>query len=97
MTLAALTEKLRKRLTEYRHTNRFDTKINSAINCIETALNLTEFALDKNRPVEPFEEHWFHESWSIIKPLEDTEWEDIIDLYRTLGFKLKERNWFRQT
>ncbi|MBK7036084.1 MAG: hypothetical protein KBF42_10305 [Chitinophagales bacterium] len=95
MTLAALAEKLRKRLTEYRQTNRFDTKINSAINCIEIALGLTEFALDKSRPIEVYEESWFEESWTIIKPLEDTEWEDIIDLYRTLGFKLKERNWFR--
>lgn len=96
MTLSGIAEKLRKRLTEYRQAHRIDTKINSAINVIEIALNFTEFALDKSRAVEVYEEHWFMESWIIIQPLEDTEWEDIIDLYRTLGFKLKERNWFRQ-
>lgn len=95
MTLAGITERLRKRMIEYRYTNRFNTKINSAIIYIETALNLTELAIDRNRPIEISEEQWFNESWTIIQPLEKTEWEDIIDLYRSLAFKLKERNWFR--
>ena len=95
MTLAGLTERLRKRLIEYRYTNRFDTKINSAIIYIETALNLAELAIALSRPIEISEEQWFNESWTIIQPLEKTEWEDIIDLYRSLAFKLKERDWFR--
>ncbi|MFI5171618.1 MAG: hypothetical protein ACHQFW_04465 [Chitinophagales bacterium] len=95
MTLAAIAERLRKRLTEYRQANRFNTKINTPISMIEIALNLTELAIDRNRPIDPAEEIWFKESWSIIQPLEKTEWEDIIDLYRNLAFKLNERNWFR--
>lgn len=96
MTLAALTDKLRKRITEYRHDNRMQSKINSPLNTIEIALALTEFALDKGRPIAVEEEHWFNESWNIIHKLEGTDWDDIIDLYRNLAYKLGERNWFRK-
>jgi hypothetical protein len=95
MTLSALTEKLRKRVVEYRHDNRINTKINSPLNYIEIALGLTELAIDKNRPIAVEEEFWFKESWNIIHQLDRTEWDDIIDLYRSLAFKLGERNWFR--
>ncbi|HRF77559.1 MAG TPA: hypothetical protein PLJ00_02925 [Chitinophagales bacterium] len=95
MTLGALSEKLRKRVTELRHDSRMQAKINAPLITIEIALGLTELAIDKNRPVSPDEEHWFHESWNIINQLERTEWDDIIDLYRSLAFKMGERNWFR--
>lgn len=95
MNLAATTERLRKRLIEYRYTNRFDTKIHAEINTIEMALNFAELAIDKRRPVAVEEEHWFTETWSAIHTLDKPEWTDIIDLYRNLGFKLRERNWFR--
>lgn len=95
MTLSGVTGQLRKRLTEYRHTNRFDTKIHAPINMIENALNLTEFAIDKNRPIAVDEEFWFDGGWELIHKLERTEWDDIVDLYRELGYKVKERNWFR--
>lgn len=95
MTLGALSEKLRKRVTELRHDSRMQTKINAPLITIEIALGLTELAIDKNRPVSPLEELWFTESWNIIDQLERTEWDDIIDLYRSLAFKMGERNWFR--
>ena len=95
MTLGALSEKLRKRVTELRHDNRMHTKINAPLITIEIALGLTELAINKSRPISPEEEHWFHESWNIINQLERTEWDDIIDLYRSLAFKMGERNWFR--
>lgn len=95
MTLSAVAEKLRKRVTEYRWQKRFDLKVSPAANFIEMALNLTEMALVKQRPVTTDEEQWFHEGWPVIHILEDTEWEDMIDLYRTMTFKLEERNWFR--
>jgi hypothetical protein len=72
-----------------------DMKVSPAINVIEMALNVTELGLVKSRPVDVLEEHWFHDAWAVIHTLEDTEWEDIIDLYRTLTFKVEERNWFR--
>jgi hypothetical protein len=87
---------LRKRLTEYRHTNRLDSKIQAHINIIETALNLTEMAIDKGRSISTEEEYWFTGGWGMIHQLERTEWDDLVDLYRELGFKVKERNWFRQ-
>lgn len=95
MTLAAIAEKLRKRTTEYRHDTRGDTQINMPIIIVEIALGLTELAIDTNRPIAQDEEDWFNESWNIIHRLEKTEYEDIIDLYRSLKFKLNERNWFR--
>ncbi len=95
MTLSATVERLRRRLIEYRFSNRFNTKIHTQINIIETALNLAEMGIDKNRTIQENEEHWFNESWDVIHILEKTEWEDILDLYRNMGFKLKERNWFR--
>lgn len=95
MTLSAVVERLRKRMVEFRYSTRFDTKINATINSIEMSVNLTELAIDQKRAVMPEEEIWFHESWNMIHRLERTEWEDIIDLYRTLEFKIKERNWFR--
>ncbi|HMX04858.1 MAG TPA: hypothetical protein PK511_06260 [Chitinophagales bacterium] len=95
MTLGALTDKLRKRIVEFRWKHRFETKVSPAINFIEMALNITELAMVKSRPIDILEEHWFHEGWPVIHTLEDTEWEDIIDLYRTLTFKVQERNWFR--
>ena len=95
MTLAGITSLLRKRLTEYRHAQRFDTKMHAPINIMETALNITELAIDKSRPIKPDEEYWFDEAWPLIHKLEMTEWDDLVDLYRELGFKVKERNWFR--
>ncbi len=95
MTLAAVAEKLRKRTTEYRQENRMETKINTPIIIVEIALGLTELAIDRNRAIAQDEEDWFNESWNIIHRLEKTEYEDIIDLYRNLKFKLSERNWFR--
>lgn len=95
MTLAAIAEKLRKRTTEYRQTQRLDTQINTPLIIVEIALGLTELAIDRNRAISEDEEDWFNESWNIIHRLEKTEFEDIIDLYRSLKFKLNERNWFR--
>ncbi|MBC8047613.1 MAG: hypothetical protein H7Y00_12510 [Fimbriimonadaceae bacterium] len=95
MTLAAITNILRKRITEYRHNNRINTSINEAINLIEIALNVTELGISNNRAIEISEEHWFEPDWKIIYALEKTEWDDLIDLYRELDFKVKERNWFR--
>lgn len=95
MTLAGVADKLRKRIVEYRWKHRLDTQIHPAINFIETALNLAELGILRTRPISIDEESWFHEGWPVIQKLEDTDWEDIIDLYRTLTFKLEERNWFR--
>ncbi len=95
MTLAAITQMLRKRLVEYMFDNKRTQRIQPAINIIEIALCIAELGIEKQRQIAPEEEHWFNESWDIIKTLEKTDWEDIIDLYRNLEFKVKERNWFR--
>ncbi|MBC8173401.1 MAG: hypothetical protein H7X71_05780 [Chitinophagales bacterium] len=95
MTLASITNICRKRITEYRHNNRVNTSINEAINLLEIALNITELGISKNRPVEITEEQWFEPDWKIIYALEKTEWDDLIDLYRELIYKVQERNWFR--
>ncbi|HNW00385.1 MAG TPA: hypothetical protein PKL06_13505 [Chitinophagales bacterium] len=95
MTLGAVVSKLRKRMIEYRWHTRFETSMHQAADYIEIALNLAELSIVQSRPVTPEEEVWFHEGWPVVHSLEDTEWEDIIDLYRTLTFKLSERNWMR--
>ncbi|MFN0276177.1 MAG: hypothetical protein ACKVPJ_10550 [Chitinophagales bacterium] len=95
MTLSAITNILRKRITEYRHTNRANSSIHEAINMIEIALNITELSISTARAVTETEESWFEPDWKIIHSLEKTEWDDLIDLYRELAYKVKERNWFR--
>lgn len=95
MTLAAVVELLRKRLEEYRHANRMHTRIQAPVNILEIALNIAELAIDKNRPLSDEDVQWFRESWQVIHCFENTEWEDLTDLYRTLTHKMEERNWFR--
>jgi hypothetical protein len=95
MTLAAIANILRKRLSYYRHTNRANTSINEAVNCIEIALNITELGISANHPIDKPDEKWFQPDWSIILALDKTEWDDMSDLYRELCYKVKERNWFR--
>lgn len=96
MTLATITEKLRKRIIEFRWHHRFETKMHPAVDYMEIALNLAELGIVHQRPIAQDEEQWFHEGWPVIHKLEDTEWEDMIDLYRTMTFKLEERNWLRK-
>jgi len=95
MTLAAIANILRKRITEFRHSNRVNAGINEAVNRIEIALNISELGISKNRIIEISEEIWFEPDWKIIHTLERTEYDDLIDLYRELIYKVEERNWFR--
>lgn len=95
MTLAAITNILRKRITEYRQHNRITPTVNEAVDIIEIALNITELGLAKNRIIPAQEEQWFTPDWKIILALEKTEWDDLIDIYREVIFKVQERNWFR--
>ncbi len=95
MTLSAIVGKLRKRIVEYRWHKRFDTQMYAAVDYIEIALNLAELSIIQQRAISTEEEYWFHEAWPVVHTLEDTEWEDIIDLYRTMAYKLAERNWLR--
>lgn len=95
MTLGAVVSKLRRRVIEYRWHTRFETKMHQAVDYIEIALNLAELSIVQNRAISTEEESWFHEGWPVVHSLEETEWEDIIDLYRTMTFKLTERNWMR--
>lgn len=95
MTLSAISNILRKRITEYRHNNRASSSIHEAINIIEIALCIAEISISNGRKILETEERWFEPDWKIIHALEKTEWDDLIDLYRELGYKVKERNWFR--
>jgi len=95
MTLAAINDKLRRRITEYRWQMRLVPKLQPALNYVEIALNISELAVMLQRPITLEEEEWFHEGWPVVHTLEDTEWEDLIDLYRTMTYKIQERNWLR--
>ena len=96
MTLGALTQVLRKRLTEFRHENRRSHTIFEAVNMIEIALNIAELGTIKERPVSDDEQIWFQPDWKIIHSLDKTDYDDLTDLFRELIFKVEERNWFKK-
>jgi len=85
---------LRQRLTEYRYFSL--GKENSIhINAVEISLCLVDYAIEKKRAISKDEEKWFNAGWEIIQVFENSDWEDIIELYNKLCDLVEKKNYFR--
>ena len=63
---------------------------------VEIAVNLTEFALKKDRAIQPNEEMWFEATYPIAHSFDGTEREKIYTLYKELIKYVQANNFFRQ-
>jgi hypothetical protein len=72
-------QKLRKRITQYRHFKLIKgTETSIHVNALEIALNLAEFAIEKNRKITQEESSWFNADWELMHVFENSEWEDLL-------------------
>lgn len=92
--LNELLSKIRLRLSEYRF-HKIGETTSIDINAIEISICLTEYALEIKRPINKSEESWFDALWQITQVLENSDWEDLIDLYIELGNEVEKINFFR--
>ena len=78
-----LLNKLRSRLLQYREYKQ-GKEVSLHVNSIEIALCLAEFHVIDKRQILPSEKPWFTASYYVQMVLENSEWEDISDLYMEL-------------
>lgn len=95
MDLIELIKNLRARLSEYRY-SKIGKEISIHVNAIEMSLCLVEFALDSkpHRKISKAEQEWFKASYHISMILENSEWEDLANMYYSLVEEVKKRNFF---
>ncbi|MFL5764580.1 MAG: hypothetical protein ACJ77K_11615 [Bacteroidia bacterium] len=96
MDLAEITDQLRKRLMEYRQVQA-GKEISSHINAIDISLSLTELGLRQIpiRKISKEEENWFRAGYHLSMVLENSEWEDLYNLYSKLVQEVEKQNYFR--
>ncbi len=92
--LNELLSKIRLRLSEYRF-HKIGEVTSIHINAIEIAVCLTEYALEVKRPINKDEKRWFDALWQITHVLENSDWEDLIDLYIKLVDEVEKNKFFR--
>lgn len=63
---------------------------------VEIATNLVEFALKKERAIQPNEEIWFEATYPIAQSFDGTEREKIYTLYQELIKYAKANQYFRK-
>lgn len=86
---------LRTRLIEYRvYKENSKTQISGHIASLEIALNLAELGVYENREIYSLEQYWFKADYYIRLVLENSEWEDMADLYDEMCEAVKEQNYF---
>jgi len=83
--LLNLTKQLRKRIEDYKKTDRFSNyPLNRHnIRSIEIMINLTELAVESNFKLERHHFHWFKGGYLLAVDF-NGEWKDISDLYSTI-------------
>jgi hypothetical protein len=86
---------LREEVNKYREV-RGKLYILDDVLAVEIAINLTEFCLKKNRPIELNEEIWFEASYALAQSLDGTEWESIYSFYKELVDYVKNNSYFRK-
>ena len=90
--LNTIRNKLRKRLSEYRYF-KIGKGTSIHINAIDMSLCFADFAIDENRKIHEYEKRWFEAGWQLIHVLENSEWEDLLELYFDLKSELEEKNY----
>lgn len=95
MTIEDLTKNIRKRCLEFRIENK-DEYISPHLSSVEIAVSLVEFALEIGREIQKKEEAWFRAGYHISLVLDNSEWQDISDMYNVLVDEVEKRNFFRK-
>ncbi len=86
---------LRNRLIEYRNYKvQSNTVISGHVGSLEIALNLAEFGVYENREIYPLEQYWFKADYYIRLVFENSEWEDLADLYDEMCRAVVELDYF---
>ncbi len=86
---------LREEINRYREI-RGKLYILDDILAVEIAVNLVEFGLKKNRPIELNEEIWFEASYALAQSLDGTEWGNIYSFYKELVSYVINHSYFRK-
>jgi len=82
---------LRKRMSEYRHYKIQNGQTSIHINAIEISLCLAEYALVDKQAIIENDKRWFEAGYQVLNVLENSEWENICELYFDLKSELIER------
>jgi hypothetical protein len=96
MDLTEIAYQLRKRLLEYRQAT-IGKEISTHINAIDISISLTELSLKLNpiRKISKEEENWFRAGYHLSMVLENSEWENMYDLYSKLVQEVEKQDYFR--
>ena len=95
MIIEDLIKNIRKRYLEFRVENS-SSYISLHLNAIEIAVCLVEFALEDGREIQKKEEAWFNAGYYVSLVLDNSEWQDISDMYNVLVDEVEKRNFFRK-
>lgn len=84
MEINLLRQTLRRRLAEYRYF-KIEKGTSIHVNAIEIALDLIDYAVEKNRTISKQEQNWFNAGWELMMVFQNSDWEDLLELYYELG------------
>ena len=87
--LNTVRNKLRERLSEYRY-YKIGKVTSIHINAIEMSLCLVDYVIENDRKILDNEKRWFEAGWQLSHVLDNSEWEDLLELYFNLKSKLEE-------
>lgn len=85
---------LREEINKYRE-DRGKSYISADVVAVEVAAGIVEFALKKNKSIEPNEEYWFEAAYPLAYSLDGTEWEKIYQYYKDLVTYVRAYAYFR--
>lgn len=80
MDLLEVNHKLKLRLAEYRMARK-NSEVSFHINAIEIVTCLIALAIEIKRPLTIEDREWFRAGYYVSYVLDNSEWEDISDMY----------------
>lgn len=97
MEIEEIVMALRKRIVDFRESQLYKNSkpIRFFGNAISIAVDLTDLAINNNRPILPEERYWFEGSYLIDNSLTG-EWEDISSLYKKLIKIVKQNDFYNR-
>ena len=97
--LLDLIENLRNRTNEFRNSidfNRGGSLTLFFTNVIQISICLSEIGLLRGREISVQEEYWFQAYYHLTFELSGSDFQDLLDNYRSLVTEIERRNYFRK-